>query len=179
MKNKGNKKGFTLIELLAVIVVLAIVAVLGAGLVLPALANARKNAFIVEANNAIDAASRAVSYYQIGTLTSAQIDAAGADGIKAKYTYLGNAMAKETFCFTLDSLVDLGVFDKKDLTKSGYSGTIVVTVPKDSNKAYTYTTSMQNNDFYISNADGSIQESEVKQKAGVEANNYSSLKKTC
>lgn len=177
MKNMKGKKGFTLIELLAVIVVLAIVAVLGAGLVLPALTSARKNAFIVEANNAIDAASRAVSYYQIGTLTSTQINDAGATGKKAKYTYTNSSTVKETFCFTLDSLVALGVFDKKDLT--GYEGTIKVTVPVSNNTAFTYTTSMKNNDFAIPNATGSVEDGEVYQLAGNTNTAQTTVTSTC
>ena len=175
LKNMKGKKGFTLIELLAVIVVLAIVAVLGAGLVLPALASARKNAFIVEANNAIDAASRAVSYYQIGTLTSAQINAA--DNNKAKYTFTNSDSVKETFCFTLQSLVDLGVYDKKDLT--GYEGTIKVTIPANSNAAFTYTTSMKNKDFSIPNATGSVEDGEVYQLAGNTNETQTTVTSTC
>ena len=170
MKNKGNKKGFTLIELLAVIVVLAIVAVLGAGLVLPALSSARKNAFIVEANNAIDAASRAVSYYQIGTLTATEITSAG-----GKYTY--SATSDDEFCFTLQSLVTLGVFDKKDLT--GYSGTIKVKIPKSNNKAFTYTTSMKNSDFAIHSATGSVEDNEVNQIAGNTNSTQTSVTASC
>ena len=175
LKNMKGKKGFTLIELLAVIVVLAIVAVLGAGLVLPALASARKNAFIVEANNAIDAASRAVSYYQIGTLTKDKIESAATGDDKATYTY--SATGPDVFCFTLKSLVNLGVYDKKDL--DGYSGTIKVSIPKTSNTAFTYTTSMKNKDFAIPNADGSIEDSEVYQIAGNNDSTQTSVTAKC
>lgn len=50
-----NKKGFTLIELLAVIIVLAVVTLLAVQSVLPQVEKARKNAFITEVNNTIEA----------------------------------------------------------------------------------------------------------------------------
>ena len=65
MKKNDKKKGFTLIELLAVIVVLAIVSVLGATLILPALANARKNAFVTEANGLIDSAENGIDRFAV------------------------------------------------------------------------------------------------------------------
>ena len=53
-----NKKGFTLIELLAVIIVLAVVTLLAVQAILPQVDKARKNAFVVEVNHAIEAAKQ-------------------------------------------------------------------------------------------------------------------------
>ena len=51
-----NKKGFTLIELLAVIVILSILILLAMPSVLRIMENAKKNAFITEAESIIKAA---------------------------------------------------------------------------------------------------------------------------
>ena len=56
-KIKLNKKGFTLIELLAVIVILAILILLAMPSVLSIMENARKNAFITEAQSFTKAAN--------------------------------------------------------------------------------------------------------------------------
>ncbi len=56
-KTKLNKKGFTLIELLAVIVILAILILLAMPSVLNIMENARKNAFITEAQSFVKAAN--------------------------------------------------------------------------------------------------------------------------
>lgn len=54
---KSNKKGFTLIELLAVIVILAILILLAMPSVLNIMENARKNAFVTEAQSFVKAAN--------------------------------------------------------------------------------------------------------------------------
>lgn len=62
-----NKKGFTLIELLAVILILAVIALIAVPTVSEIVKFARSNAFIIEAENYIDAAEKAVSLndYQV------------------------------------------------------------------------------------------------------------------
>ncbi|MBE6156489.1 MAG: type II secretion system protein [Firmicutes bacterium] len=128
MKVLNEKKGFTLIELLAVIVVLAIVMVLAATTVLPYMANARKQAFATEAETVKKAASQAVSLIGIGSVTDA-----------SKYTKTTNG-----YCFTVQNLKDLGLFEKDD---ANYAG--VVEVTKSGNN-YTYLVKMKNSEFYVS-----------------------------
>ena len=59
MKRINNKKGFTLMELLAVIVILSVLILLAMPAVLRLMENARKNAFITEANSIIKIAQTA------------------------------------------------------------------------------------------------------------------------
>ncbi len=59
-----NKKGFTLIELLAIILILAIIALIAVPTVSKIIKVAKDNAFIIEAQNYIDAAEKAVSIYK-------------------------------------------------------------------------------------------------------------------
>lgn len=178
---KGNKKGFTLIELLAVIVVLAIVSVLGASIILPALADARKNAFVSEANNFLEAASDGISLIQVGSITNAELTAAGSD---YKMNITKDADGKETkrdYCFTLNGLIKLGLFDKK-LDSSGkvpnYNGKVEVTVNAGS-KQYIYKTTFSNKDFYVSNVTGNIASDNVTEYATGETFASKSLSDTC
>jgi type IV pilus assembly protein PilA len=156
---KINKKGFTLIELLAVIVVLAIVAVLATSQILPLLDKTRKNAFASEANSAIDAASNAMTLIQIG-------ERKASDTSFVKYT-AGSGTADDTYCFTLEQLVDGGVL-KKDLggtkTNREYSGKVVVKVPKNFG-GYTYTVTMKNSQFSINGISGSVKDTNVDSPA--------------
>ena len=165
MKNMKGKKGFTLIELLAVIVVLAIVSVLGASLILPALADARKNAFVSEANNFLDAASQGISLIQVGSITNAELTAVGSD------YKLTTGDTTKTYCFTLNGLIKLGLFDKK-LNSEGkvpdYNGKVVVTVTEGS-KQYIYNTTFSNKDFYVNGVTGNIAVSNVKEYASGES----------
>ncbi len=159
LNNMKGKKGFTLIELLAVIVVLAIVSVLGASLILPAIANARKNAFVIEANNVLDAAAKGASLFQVGQISPTELTEAG-----AKH-YLGADNAgsgyKEGFCFTILSLVKLNLFDKKDLTSDGYKGKVVIQIPDSTIKSYLYKTTMYTDRFMITNVSGTVKNSDV------------------
>ena len=165
-----NKKGFTLIELLAVIVILAIVTVLGATTVLPYLSNAGKNAFAIEANNAVDAASQAMSLYQIGSIT---IPSANITQTKNG----SNEVTATNYCFTLEELVGYGLWTK-DASAVGnngdYAGTVVVTQAVGS-KAYTYTVSMHGKEYSVNKTGGNV--------ASAEVNNYPAngvtIKTTC
>ena len=140
MKGIRNKKGFTLIELLAVIVVLAIVMVLATTTVLPYMANARKDSFALEANTAKEAASQAVSLIMVGA-------------VKDNYTKTSNG-----YCFTIQNLRDLGLFDKDD---ANYQG--VVKVVK-TNNAFTYKIQMKNADYYVKEMAGEVNGNNVGDK---------------
>lgn len=138
---KMNNKGFTLIELLAVIVILAIVTVLASQSILPFMQNAGKNSFAIEANGAIDSASNAVSLLSIGSIDMPKDNDKNfkRDGDK--------------YCFTLDWLVDKGLYDLdvKSLEshtdgKGSYAGKVEVTK---SGNAYTYTIFMHNKEYYV------------------------------
>ena len=141
MKTFKNKKGFTLIELLAVIVVLAIVTVLATSTILPYIADVRKQAFADEADEAIEAASRAMSLITIGSIT--EDDLKGNDGEYKK--------TDDSYCFSLSKLVDLGLWekDKKELGANGYEGYVKVNTSNPS-KAYTYVIKMHNSSLYVS-----------------------------
>lgn len=139
MKGLKNKKGFTLIELLAVIVVLAIVTVIASSSILPYMSNAGKDAFVSEANIAIDGASNAMSLISLGNVST------------DNYKSTSNADGTTTYCFTLDNLKSLSLWDKDD---SNYAGKVEVTVPA-SGYSYTYTVTMHNKDYYV-NGSGTI-----------------------
>ena len=95
MIKRFNKKGFTLIELLAVIVVLAIIMLLAVQAVLPQMEKARKNAFVVEANAAIEAAQT------------------------WKMTEILNGDSSKN-CVTIKKLIDAGYYDANENKYSGY-----------------------------------------------------------
>lgn len=152
--NKVNSRGFTLIELLAVIVILAIVMVLASTTVLPFMRNASKDAFVLEANGLIDAASNTISLMSIGSIekpTSASKD------------YKKNG---ENYCFSLDWLVGKGTFDldKKSLkSDSGGKGTYegYVTAVK-SGTAYTYTVYLRNDEFEVTGITNTAERADAK-----------------
>ena len=132
-----NKKGFTLIELLAVIVVLAIVMVLAATTVLPYVGEIRKKAFITEVNTLKRAAENGIDLIVTGKISN--------NYTKTDYGY----------CFTLENLENLGIFNKDD---NEYDG--IVKVIKNNN-SFEYSISMKNNNFYINNFNGEITENDV------------------
>lgn len=98
MKKIMNKKGFTLVELLAVIVILAVIILVAMNAVIPQMQKARKNAFITEAEQYLNAAK---TYYtgeaikgavgdtciNITELTDSYIEKAGGDEYKGKVTF--------------------------------------------------------------------------------------------
>ena len=162
----NNKKGFTLIELLAVIVVLAIVLVLATSTVLPMLNRARHNAFAIEVNSAIDAASQAVSLIQIGSYDGTT--AASADYKRDVNSSTGTI----TYCFSLKKLLDMQLL-KKDATliaagatysaqANKYQGTVTVTVPKSTTGNYTYHAEMTDGKLFVIK-DGNAVEADVKE----------------
>lgn len=140
MKTLKDKKGFTLIELLAVIVVLAIVTVLATRSVLPFLANAGRDAFAIEANEAMGGASDAMSLLTINAISS-------------NYTI----ESTNTYCFTLADLKALGLWNKDD---NSYAGTVTVTA---SGTAFSYAVEMYNDEYYVKTTSGQIDaEDDVK-----------------
>ncbi len=96
-----NKKGFTLIELLAVIIVLAVVTLLAVQAILPQVDKARKNAFVVEANNAIEAAKQ---YYGTQELENPE------------------AVSGECVCIPIATLKNSGYYE----TSGTYSGCVKI-----------------------------------------------------
>ncbi len=155
MNTIKNKKGFTLIELLAVIVVLAIVMVLATTTVLPYMENARTKTFAVEANEAINAASEAMTLKLLGSITS---DDLGAEGNDYRPYPNGN------YCFSLAKLVDLGIWqkDKQDLGEGKYEGYVEV-ITSNPSKAYVYKIKMHNETLYVDNgAGGEVKDTMVK-----------------
>ena len=145
MKTFKDKKGFTLIELLAVIVVLAIVTVIATQSILPYMANAGRDAFVTEANLAIDGASDAMSLISIGSVTS------------DNYSKGTDASGNTTYCFTLADLNAIGAWSKDD---SDYAGKVVVTVPT-SGGGYTYAVTMHSKDYYVASTSGTIKNEEA------------------
>lgn len=150
MKTIRGNKGFTLIELLAVIVVLSIVSVLAARSVLPYMGNAGKEGFVIEANEAISAASDAMSLINIGSITDTTKYTTGEEKV-GEITY-------NTYCFTLANLKDLGLFKKDD---PNYKGIVKVRVNE---KSYTYTVEMTNSKFKV-NKSGQVTTDDIKDKA--------------
>ena len=148
MKTFKDKKGFTLIELLAVIVVLAIVTVLATSTILPYIVDVRKQAFADEANEAIEAASRAMTLLTISSITE-EDDLKGEAGDFSKGT--------NSYCFSLKKLVELGLWEKdiEDIGANGYDGYVKV-VTSDSSKAYTYQLKMHNQSLYVDSKGGDV-----------------------
>jgi hypothetical protein len=88
------------------------------------MANAGKDAFVTEANIAIDGASNAMSLISLGSVNS------------SNYKKGTDAAGNTTYCFTLDNLKNISLWDKDD---TNYAGKVVVTVPKAGGYSYTYT----------------------------------------
>ena len=141
MDIKTNKelnafRGFTLIELLAVIVVLAIIILIAVQAVLPQMDKARRNAFAIEANSAIQAAQ---AYFTAG-------DIMGGDT-------LPNDTTKQK-CVPIIDLVNNGFYNV-DISK--YSGSVQV---EKSGNIFLYKVWIHNNEYQIiaAGTDGSNNE---------------------
>lgn len=120
-----NKKGFTLIELLAVIIVLAIVTLLAVQAVLPQVEKARKNAFVIEANQAIDAAKQWRTTQELessGTIPS---------------------------CVTISTLISDGYFEVSNA--ANYKGSVSFSK---SGNVQTYTILMSNGSYQTAETNG-------------------------
>lgn len=178
MKVMNEKKGFTLIELLAVIVVLAIVMVLATTTVLPFIAKSRRNAFAIEANAAIDAASAAVSLIQVDTIAGT----ANGSGITKGTDYTrklnksGETLTSTQYCFTLQQLIKIGSLKSEKIAKQGdaqtpYAGRVVVTITEGSNQ-FTYNISMKNANYEIVDHTGSVDGEEVQELGTNSSANY-------
>ena len=138
-----NKKGFTLIELLAVIVILAIVTLIGATTVLPYIRNTREQAFIVEINEAINSAEKAMNLISLGKIDRATYQLETAQKPNEIY-----------WCFSLEDLVTLGLWTKDSGAVSGDTKTYDgwVRVREDENGIYFYTVGMKNGEYYVKSA---------------------------
>ena len=91
-----------------------------------------KETFINEANIAIDGASNAMSLISLGSVSN------------SNYTTGTDASGNTTYCFTLQNLKDLSLWDKDD---ANYAGKVVVTVP--ASGGYSYELTMHNKDYYV------------------------------
>lgn len=114
---KYKKNGFTLIELLAVIIVLAIVTLLAVQAILPQVDKAKKNAFVVEVNNAIDAAQ--LWYSNIVLEGGADVSAVS-NGV--------------VYCVKISTLINEGYFDAS--SGKTYSGYIKLGIYNDKEPGY-------------------------------------------
>jgi prepilin-type N-terminal cleavage/methylation domain-containing protein len=168
-----NEKGFTLIELLAVIVILAIVMVLASQSVLPFMRNASKDSFVIEANGVIDAASNAISLYNVGQMSemgeSKNITLPLNDENKTNvvaYKKLTNG-----FCFSIAYLVDRGVYSLKynKINDKNYGGYVIAKKASSDSNNYTYTLNFENKDFYVSNfSSGAVTADDVHEQDGAD-----------
>ena len=127
-----NRKGFTLIELLAVIIVLAVVTLLAVQAILPQVDKARKNAFVVEVNNAIEAAKQ---WYGIQVLE-------------------GTGQT----CVSITTLKNEHYFEVSD---TGYNGTVTVLIDSTTKVVTGYKISMTNGSYKILNHTGKLTTSQA------------------
>ena len=139
-----------MIELLAVIVVLAIVMMLAASTILPLMNRATRNAFALEGESAVDAATKVITLLELG-LNVDGIGAAGTDnyqrGSNGSYCFTLEALAKSTY-FTKDAKAVISSTDNGN--KPAYEGKVVVKKGADGN--YTYTVTMHNETLKLLNA---------------------------
>ena len=124
MKSLNLKKGFTLIELLAVIVILAVLILIAMPAVLRLMENARRNAFIVEANMFIRYAQTAYAEQSMTT-------------------------SKKDMCFDLNWLKENGYVDKN---LENYSGSVLIKMEAGSgNWSTTSSIWISNGAYFIQN----------------------------
>ncbi len=110
MKTYKSNKGFTLIELLAVIIVLAVVTLLAVQAILPQVDKAKKNAFAVEANNAIDAAKQWYAEAAISGTT-----------LTKKTSSCSSTTYSACYCVKIKTLIDNGFFEGDNNKHYGYA----------------------------------------------------------
>lgn len=132
MKNIKNERGFTLIELLAVIVVLAIVLLMGAMAVIPRMNDARRQAFALEANRAIQGAQ---TY-----LVNNNLKGNTKDDIKKL-----PVSAEKTECVTIKELIDEGILD----FDPNYEGRVLIKRKNASSDVYLYQITMTNGTLQV------------------------------
>lgn len=124
MKNIKNERGFTLIELLAVIVVLAIVMLMGAMAVIPRMNDARKQAFALEANTAIQGVQQFLLTNELKASGSAKVFPTNTTPI----------------CITIKELIEGGAVD----FDSNYEGYVIVERASSTSNIYLYQVTMTN-----------------------------------
>lgn len=122
-KKRYNERGFTLVELLAVIVVLAIVMLIAVNAVLPRMEEARKQAFLIEANGLIKSAQQ---YIVTESLAG-----------NVNFVETGDAI-----CVSVNDLVDKG---HSSLDKNKYIGSVTITK---SGNIYLYSASLRKEGGY-------------------------------
>ena len=114
-----SKKGFTLIELLAVIVVLAIVTVIATQSILPLMKNAKIDAFATEASSIILSAKSVIDMHSLN-----KVDIDNDDN---------SCIHENKVCFTIDELIDLGVYEGN---KDKFSGKVDIDISDRNNLKY-------------------------------------------
>lgn len=141
-----NNKGFTLIELLAVIVVLAIVTVIATRSVLPYMSSAREDAFGIEATDVVESTNDAIDLYNLN---------------KIKLKDKKSCVKGNVFCFTVEELVDLGIYSGD---KDTYKGKIIVDITNSASPKYTvylqkgseFSINGSNDTDYVNKKDGIV-----------------------
>ena len=144
MIKRFNKKGFTLIELLAVIVVLAIIMLLAVQAVLPQMEKARKNAFVVEANAAIEAAQNLILTKQVSD----------------------PSFTVGTNCVTIANLEKFGYYETNGKTQ--YKGYVKITrnATSDDKTGYSYSVYLTNGQYKVSGTTDKAKYGDVKVAGG-------------
>ena len=124
-----NKKGFTLVELLAVIVVLAVIILIAMPSVMNSMAKARRNSFVIEANEVIKSAQTAYAQY------------------------LMNGGGGSEICVPYKVLIDSGYIEKND---PNYTGSVKIKTSETG--ASTYTVWLSNKTYRIGYDDSKKQD---------------------
>lgn len=143
-----NNNGFTLIELLAVIVILAIVTVIATRSILPFMSSARIDAFGIEATDVVESTNDAIDLYNLN---------------KIKLNGNKSCVKNKVFCFTVEELIDLGIYEG---SKETYKGKIIVDTSNASSSKYTvyiqkgaeFKIVGKSETDYVNNKDGNIEE---------------------
>ena len=149
-----NNKGFTLIELLAVIVVLAIVTVIATQSILPYMANARPDAFAIEASNVVKSAQDAYNFYNINE-------------VKLKNNE-SSCKVTNKICFTVEELINLGLYDGD---KDTFKGKVIIDITDSKNPEYKLYLS-KGAEFSIT---GSIETNFVENKMDIDDGGWSEI----
>lgn len=146
-----SNKGFTLIELLAVIIILGIVSVIGATTVLPYMSKSREKAFRIEATEVVNSAQEAVRLIDLGQASLKDDENSSCIVGHDLYDEDENGIPIEsswkpgtTYCFTVEELIDLGVYTGD---KNSLSGSVFVD-SYDDNTPSRYTLYLKKNDEF-------------------------------
>lgn len=138
MKKIKNRGGFTLIELLAVIVVLAIIILMAATAVIPAMGRARKQVFAMEANDAVNAVN---SYLMNNSIVGTGKVLPVTEG--------------SSVCVLVSEMIESGDFDADENVYGGY---IIV---KKTTNSYEFTITMHNANMKVVGKTGDVDAADV------------------